>query len=188
MDVGSQLKQEISKGNMVPFVGAGFSLNVTRYQTGKALFPSWRELLERAAKATGNPDDACYIRRPLRHSNNMEAAANTRKCLDPRWFPFLKDQFDPFKQDVDPKSLIYAHTLWRFLSKIIITINYDRVLEWACPDRERESWSFEEAFEQHYTLQNGLKRLTVWHLHGKRANLLQRSIFTKKHKLLSSKS
>ena len=57
---------------------------------------------------------------------------------------------------------------------LVLTTNYDRVLQWACPDRFRQdlsTWDIQATVEQRSLLRDGYaKRPTVWHLHGRIRN------------------
>ena len=43
------LEEQLRQHKVIPFVGAGVSMAASGNETGERLFPSWKELLERAA-------------------------------------------------------------------------------------------------------------------------------------------
>ena len=49
MPIPKSLSDKLRKGHVVPFVGAGVSMNVRNRLSGKPIFPSWRQLLIDAA-------------------------------------------------------------------------------------------------------------------------------------------
>lgn len=49
MMIPETLKKRLREGKVIPFVGAGVSMSVREREGGGPLFPSWREMLERAA-------------------------------------------------------------------------------------------------------------------------------------------
>lgn len=160
----------------MPFVGAGVSMSVRDRTTGRPLFPSWRELLGRAAaRLEGERDKrkasrASVVRGLLElggSDNYLEAAKHARDGLGASWYGFLKTQLNPSRQSVDEQSLETARAVWGLGSRLVITTNFDRVLHWACPQPEDLSyWNIEAAFEQVEALRAPAERPVVWHLHG----------------------
>jgi hypothetical protein len=90
------------------------------------------------------------------------------------WVDFLKEQLDPLRKRANDDSLALARAVWKLGSPLIITTNYDRVLDWACPyphDLRRLDNSAVAEFGQ--LLRQRAPRPTVWHLHGHIDNLDQ---------------
>lgn len=166
-------------GRLVPFAGAGVSMAVhDMRRTGQQeprLFPSWPALLEEAAKwldRDQHPGDAMAVRGALtkRHPSFLEAAQAARDGLGAVFYRLLREVFDPPAERVAPESLALARALWRLGSKLVVTTNYDRVLQWACPEPwkgDLRRWDIQaEAGLSDLLREGGVSRPTVWHLHG----------------------
>lgn len=175
MAIPHQLKQRLSEGKVIPFIGAGVSIAVKRRETDESLFPSWRELLKRAIDRLASEDKGAHAKLVssfLDLNNYLEAAKYAREGLAGNWPAFLKEQLDPLRADVDDISLSLPSAVWELGSKLVITTNYDRVLRWACPNpTDISEWDIQATAEQSGTLQHGLpQRPTIWHLHGQIGN------------------
>ncbi|HEX5733727.1 MAG TPA: tetratricopeptide repeat protein [Blastocatellia bacterium] len=172
MDIPQTLKESLSKGRVIPFIGAGVSMAVKEKGTANPLFPSWKVLLERAADrldAEQKAKAAKLVRALLDNDepDYLDAAERARKALGPIWFDFLKDQLDHRRERADDESLRLAEAIWKLGSNILITTNYDRVLHWACPQRDDLSvWDIQAPAEQGEALREGFPNPTLWHLHG----------------------
>lgn len=146
---------------------------VKRKATELAVFPSWRQLLERAADRLRNEHKANYanavqslvaLNKPQEY---LTAAKFAREQLGSVWFTFLSEQLNPPRELVEDSSLRLARSIWGLGSRLVITTNYDRVLHWACPQSDDlSSWDIEAPAEQIQSLRQQLERPTVWHLHG----------------------
>ncbi len=51
MYIPETLKKRLQEGTVIPFVGEGVSMAVMHRQTGKCLYPNWKELLEGVEKS-----------------------------------------------------------------------------------------------------------------------------------------
>jgi len=158
---------------VVPFVGAGVSMAVRDRATGQPFFPSWRELLERAAARLDKEQKAKYgnaVRGLLgldKADEYLEAAKRAREGLGSSWYDFLKEHLNPPRQSIDDESLELARSIWGLGSQLVVTTNYDRVLHWACPQHDDLSyWEIEAPAEQVEALRRQTQRPVVWHLHG----------------------
>lgn len=84
------------------------------------------------------------------------------------WFDQLKKAFDKKKSEAAPDSLALPKAIWGLNSNLIITTNFDKVLEWSCPDKDDlVSWDIESKKEFTDFLQKEVDKPTLWHLHGK---------------------
>ena len=173
MSIPRTLQNSLRAGKVIPFVGAGVSMSVLNDATGERLFPSWRELLERAAERLqedGKTPDANIVRGLLDISkpDYLEAARYARKGLGrDDWFKFLKEQFDPPPKHAKAESLRLAQAIWKLNSQLVITTNYDDVLRWALPSNVYpEVWDIEAPAEMSAFLSGETKRPALWHLHG----------------------
>src|SRR5262249_27807573 len=136
------LREALEGGQVVPFVGAGVSMAVEDSEhPGQRLFPSWSQVLERAAfrlEEEQRPDDAQAVRSAIRKRtpSSLQAANDARDGLRALWLPFLREVFDPPPKRAVPASLALAAEMWRLGSRLVVTTNYDRVLHWTCPERD----------------------------------------------------
>lgn len=171
MTLPSKLIESLKNGLVIPFVGAGVSMAVKNKIDGNDLFPSWKFLLEQAAKRLedeGKQDDAFIVKGFVNKNRLLDAAKEAKQALGANWFDFLKQQFDHVIDDARPDSLELARRVWKLGSNLVITTNYDKVLRWACPQsHDLEHWDIEAPAEQCNLLRNGVSKPTVWHLHGK---------------------
>jgi hypothetical protein len=76
--------------------------------------------------------------------------------------------FDRTADEADPDSLNLNRLIWTVGSNLVVTTNYDRALQWACPERsDFRVWDIEAKVEQIAAIRDGnVRRPTVWHLHG----------------------
>lgn len=148
---------------------------VTSKNTGKRLFPSWTELLQRAAerlKLENKVADSAYVSSAINIAppDYLGAARHARQALGPLWYQFLKEQFNVPLDAVAETSLRLAKDVWSLGSSLVVTTNYDNVLRWACPDgRQVAIWDIEAPVEMAHLLQ-GRANPTIWHLHGQISN------------------
>lgn len=135
--IPGELLRAVSENNVVPVVGPG----VTREtRTGKdTFFRTWKALFESAAqeleKQTGSKE-AIGVRAQLAQDTpNYELAAQyAQKGLDGLpWFEFLDGKFRSNDASLDPDSLRIQRSIWAYGSRTILTVNYDDLLDRACP-------------------------------------------------------
>jgi len=169
MNIPQQLEQSLKDGKIIPFVGAGVSMTVLN-QLGERLFPSWKELLMEAAerlKNDGKTDHVGIIRGKVNTNRLLAAAEEAQLGLGANWHDFLKNQFDKTSDEAQDASLELARLVWQLGSNLVVTANYDNVLHWACPRaHDVDKWNIEAAVEQCNLLRDGVKKPTIWHLHG----------------------
>lgn len=107
-------------------------MSVLERETGKPLFPSWSELLKRAAKRLEDEQKSSYaglVRHLLaiEKPDYLDAARRAREGLGAVWFAFLKEQLDHSQERVDETSLALARSIWKLgagYSSQPITIGY----------------------------------------------------------------
>jgi SIR2-like domain len=172
--IPQSLRDVFAAKKLIPIVGAGVSMAL-KNKTGDKLFPSWSGLLERAAKKLedeNKPHHAAGIRAAIGMVDFQQAADFARKGLTGGlWNQFFKETFSVERASIDDASLALPQAIWR-LSNRLITLNYDRVLRFACP-------SADDLSELDNTNQSELAdfnrgnhgEATLWHLHGRLGNL-----------------
>lgn len=72
MSPTDRLIQELAAGRVIPFVGSGASMAVR--VDGKAVFPSWGELLDAMAEAISDGADAEIVRLQVQRKRWLAAA------------------------------------------------------------------------------------------------------------------
>lgn len=174
------LAEAVHRRRVIPLAGMGVSRAVKNMDTGKPLFPDWKELLRGAAellKRSGKQRDANVISRLASSSDSeslLDATRQAQKGLGPVWLKYLRDVFDPPADKAQPKSLALARSLWQLGSRLVVTTNYDHVLRWACPKSLRDelrTWDISAPSELATMLRDGLDYATIWHLFGHADNL-----------------
>lgn len=175
--IPAELREALAAGRVIPFIGAGASMAVMdATRPGERLFPSWGALLERVARRLdeeGLSGDAMAVRGALakKMPNYLDAARAAREGLGPTWYKVLGEVFDPPRSRALEESLALPRAIWELRSKLVVTTNYDRVLNWACPEwGDLRSWDIEAPAEFVKLLRDDLGHPTLWHLHGTIAN------------------
>lgn len=185
-----ELSEAVKRGRLVPFVGAGVSHAVLELNGRSPLFPTWTQLLERAAAyldELGESAHSALVRALLGISqpDYYEAATRARAALAHNWYGFLKQQFFKRACEAEPSSLELARLIWALGSSLVITTNYDRVLQWAAVDpKDVAIWNVESPFEQLTYLRERQGPPTVWHLHGHIDNVSSLILTPEGYKLL----
>ena len=97
----------------------------------------------------------------------LEAAKRAQSAFKPPdWSQFLYSQFAFDRSSIDEDTLSQARQIWDMGSSIVITTNYDSVLEWSSPGSQAVTWHIENRFGLARFIDGTHKRPTVWHLHG----------------------
>lgn len=166
--IPEKLAKQLRDGLIIPFAGAGVSLGV-KTASGAPLYPSWSSLMEAAALALqeeGSAHAAELVRAHLAKNEWLEAGQAARDGLGVEWVNFLIEKFDPdIEHAASSHSLRIARHLWELGSPVIITTNFDRVLEHACPfPAPARGQPTDVGFLQQLALGEG--RPAVFHLHG----------------------
>jgi hypothetical protein len=165
----ASLINNLTKGDIVPFIGAGVSMSIVN-KNGKKVFPSWAELLRRAAEKlkTENLDKQSQIVNLQVDIGMLQEAAKIAQehLQDRRWHDFIQSQFSVDFRELDENCKVLPRAIWK-LSNRVVTLNYDKVLEWAhaesanvCAfDNANPSKLAEFTRDSHQEM--------LWHLHGK---------------------
>jgi SIR2-like domain len=170
-NVPKDLAGSLQDRTLVPFVGAGVSASVLA-KDGDPAFPSWRGLLERAAQRLREedlPKKANLVQALIGDDDFLGAAEKAKEALGARWIEFLRRNFDPAFEKIDARSLDLATSLWHLGSSLIVTTNYDKVLNWACPASQRNDlrhWTSVDRSNLALLQQGTPAKPTIWHLHG----------------------
>jgi hypothetical protein len=126
-DLPQSLIDAVQKGELIPFVGAGLSLSV-----GQGLFPSWPALIEIFAdrlESEALGADADRVREFAGKGDLPQAAEQAFAALTkPRFVEEMQKVFEvprPAKADLSA-----VEAMWRLRPRLVITTNYESVLEW----------------------------------------------------------
>lgn len=172
-NIPDSLKKAFANKTIIPLVGAGVSMSLMN-KDGERLFPSWRELLERAAKkliSENKQNHANAITGALGIDDYQGAADYARKGLaGGLWNKFFKENFSIKRDDIKDESLLLPRAIWT-LSERIITLNYDRVMRFSCPTSDDVLELDNTTKGELADFKSNNNKPTVWHLHGKIDNL-----------------
>lgn len=172
-NIPDSLKKAFANKTIIPLVGAGVSMSLMN-KDGERLFPSWRELLERAAKkliSENKQNHANAITGALGIDDYQGAADYARKGLaGGLWNKFFKENFSIKRDDIEDESLLLPRAIWT-LSERIITLNYDRVMRFSCPTSDDVLELDNTTKGELADFKSNNNKPTVWHLHGKIDNL-----------------
>jgi hypothetical protein len=170
-NIPQSLRDAIRANTVIPFVGAGVSMSI-RDKKGNSVFPSWRELLEAAAErlvAESKDDDAMLVRINLKKGNYQKAADEAYEGLKGEvWNKFFSDQFDKDPDLFDSSSIALPSAIWKLGNKVI-TLNYDKVIEWGygCGSSKVAILDNNSTAELADFQRKENDKPVVWHLHGK---------------------
>ncbi|MEK6258115.1 MAG: SUMF1/EgtB/PvdO family nonheme iron enzyme [Planctomycetota bacterium] len=163
MDLPESLIQQLAQRRIVPFVGSGVSLAVKR-----GLFPTWRELLGTLADRLDGealPDQAGLVRTLVKLNDFNEAADKGLKYLgEARFREVMKFRF-AVDQPADA-DLTLPTALWSLKPKLIVTTNYDRVLQWSNPLAQVATNAQRDKLAKLFAGSEPEPPPFVWHLHG----------------------
>ena len=165
----SSLKTLITNNEVIPLIGAGVSMSV-QTNKGNRAFPSWPELLKNAASKLEDENlvkHSQMVNLQVDTGMYQEAARVVQSNLSGRqWFEFLKSQFSINFSELDHKSKELPKAIWR-LSNRVVTLNYDKVLEWAHEESANLCVFDNSNSEQLAAFARPTKQEMLWHLHGK---------------------
>jgi tetratricopeptide (TPR) repeat protein len=168
-----ELQKLLSANKVIPFVGAGVSMAVTD-KKGQKVFPSWRELLTSFAEKLrdlGKEKEANGIRALLEMPKpDYLYIADLIKESFPtisHYEDYLASTFDFSFNEIEPSSLDLARSIWDLKQNLIITTNYEKVMQWASPKpQDTKYWDIQAISEQASSLRSDISVPTIWHLHG----------------------
>lgn len=167
--IPSTLLNAAAKRSIVPIIGAGVSMSLRNIKN-EAIFPSWKEVLERAADyldQENKADHALGVRAMIRLGNYQQAASTAKSGLvGSLWHNFLRSCFEISKDEIEKTSMLLSEEIWN-ISNHIITLNYDNVLEFSAPASGiTRSIVNSRAANLSDFIRNDLEGNSVWHLHG----------------------
>ena len=132
MSLPGSLIRSVAQERIVPFVGSGVSMAVK-----DGLFPSWPKLLRLLADKLdeeAKPNPAQIVRLFVEMGDLNQAADNAIRSLGKSHFcEAMKSIFGMAQPNGIDLSL--PNAIWSLKPRVVVTTNYDRVLEWAKPSQ-----------------------------------------------------
>jgi len=178
-NIPNHLRQAFLDKKLIPLVGAGVSMSLSDHADNR-IFPNWAQLLENAAtelEAQCKSSYATGIKAMIALNKYLDAADIAKEGLTGGlWNIFLKKTFDIDRSRIKDSSLTLPATIWS-LSNRIITLNFDRVLEFACPTVDVRTIENKNRAELADFSRSAFTKKAVWHLHGS-INDIDSTIFT----------
>ena len=176
--IPQSLKNAIIAGKTVPFVGAGLSMTVLRKDSDEKLFCSWDGLLLEAAeklKQENKSKAATAIEIALDYieDDSYHRAANIaiKELGQNAFYNFLCEKFDKQQGEAEPSSLDTAKLVWQLNSQLVVTTNYDNVLQWATQSTDTKSVNISNNKKLKKLCEEDPSLNTVLHLHGSIENV-----------------
>lgn len=166
--VPRSLELALREHQVVPFAGAGVSMSIHRYD-GRPAFPGWSGLLEHAATRLHEEHSVAEqeLRQKIGHGDLVGAGGVARDALGSLWTAFLRTEFEIPRSLIPDDSLSLPRLLWALRPDIVLTTNYDRTLEWACPFAENlQRWMIQAPSGFVAALRGKLRAPALWHIHG----------------------
>jgi hypothetical protein len=150
---------------LVPFVGAGVSVEVVQKLAPELQFPNWKTLIHRlAARLTREGKAAAAAKVEATLPDTMAAA---QLAIDELGRPlFLDEMAKAFGRRLPPPGadLSAVRAIWGLQAPFVITTNYDLVLEWTGGATVRVHNDDPSLL---IGLDNAsLEQPRVWHIHG----------------------
>ncbi|BCE01354.1 SIR2 family protein [Marinicellulosiphila megalodicopiae] len=158
------LKKSLASGEVIPLIGAGVSMSI-KTKEGEKAFPSWSELLFNAAEKL-EKEDSQLVKLQVKRGKLQRAAEEAQELLTGRpWGDFLNSQFSINFKELDVRGKALPKAIWR-LSNRVVTLNYDKVLEWAHEESANLCVFDNSNCTQLSEFSRPSQQEMLWHLHG----------------------
>ena len=154
--IPKELLEVVADGSVVPFVGAGVSMDVSREH-----FCSWRELLNKMRAAVTEPRVAGFMEYRIEQGMLLEAAECASENLGPAKLKRVLEEAVGYREAVGDLSLPRA--IWDLGPRRVITTNYDSVMKWA---NQKSTIVLSRDASSMSSFLNPKETPLVWHLHG----------------------
>jgi tetratricopeptide (TPR) repeat protein len=175
--IPESLQKALKAGNVVPFVGAGISVSIKKFDENatseaKSLFPTWKEFLMNAAtKLRGEQNESSAkdieILLQLSSPDYLKSAQIAHDSLGGHlWNDLLTDNFANKETLANPETLELPKLMWKLGSNLVITTNVDDVLEWNTVNAKRIQTLNTQTQEFAEVIRNDLNSPTLFYLHG----------------------
>jgi SIR2-like domain len=161
--VPKSLVDALTQGRLVPLVGSGMSLDVS-YEH----FPGWNKLFDKmvAALRDDNKDAAATIIESMSKLDDVFEAANyAEKHLGIAGFRRIIQETYDHHELPEGANTGLPEAIWGLMPKLVITTNYDSILEWT--HRKAATCCNSDTAEMADLLTRPtVERPWIWHLHG----------------------
>lgn len=163
------LIKSVQKNSLIPIIGAGVSMSIKDHN-GNRVFPSWHELLEKAVEKLSRESvdaQAKLVPLFLEMKDYQQAAKYAHEGLQgSNWFEFLDEVFNVPINEIDESSTNLPKAIWG-INNSVITLNFDRVMEWFYPGETRTVKSINiNSSAEISEFGKDSSKPQVWHLHG----------------------
>lgn len=170
MTLSPHLLEAAKNRKLIPLVGAGVSMSLRDISSGERAYPSWPQVLQRAAeelRGIGKENESSGITAMLALNMYQHAADIARKGLiGAQWGRFLASCFDIPIDKLDINSTELPKAIWSISNKII-TLNFDKVLRLTCSDPSVIDFDYTQGAQLSNFLKNSDEKKYIWHLHGR---------------------
>jgi hypothetical protein len=164
IQIPNSLIEFLANGEVIPLIGAGVSMSINTTKGEKA-FPSWPELLSNAAEKL-EKEDSQLVKLQVKRGKLQRAAEEVQELLTGRpWGNFLNSQFSINFKELDIRGKALPKAIWR-LSNRVVTLNYDKVLEWAHEESANLCVFDNSNSTQLSEFSRASQQEMLWHLHG----------------------
>ncbi|MEN9555581.1 MAG: hypothetical protein RLZZ232_1867 [Planctomycetota bacterium] len=160
-----ELIKAISQRKLVPFIGAGVSIGVNKPRAKKK-FPTWTQLLCSLAETlrTSDPTGADRVLATIRDKDLLAAADVALEKLGRTVFSDCVVRAVDFP-DRNAFDLSLPKAIWSLNPSLVVTTNYDRVLQWSAEGPDTRI-ILNSAHAELRTIFEAADRPSIWHLHG----------------------
>lgn len=169
------LRIDINNGKVIPFVGAGVSQSVIlKGSDDKSPFKSWKDLLKTLSTIIIDENDKNHIDSyfELKDIDYLEIADKIKKFSNQIDYSKKLEEVITTDYDlIEKNSYNLAENIWMLNSKLIITTNYDSVLEKACESDNVQALYLDNNFKLSQVVSDELTKPTVWNIHGHESNI-----------------
>ena len=170
------LRKDILSGKIIPFIGAGVSQSVKIKGKDISPFKSWKDLLRDLSTLVIEEKNRNHINSYFdlddKDIDFLELADKIEKFSNQNdYSKKLQEAITTNYDNIDENSYTLARTIWNLNSNLIITTNYDSVLEKACNSKNVQALYLTNNFKLLQVVSNDLTKPTVWNIHGYESNL-----------------
>ena len=136
------LRKDILSGKIISFIGAGVSQSVKMKGKDISPFKSWKDLLRDLSSVVIEEKNKSHINSYFDLNDKdidfLELADKIEKFSNQNdYSKKLQKAITTNYDNIDENSYTLARTIWNLNSNLIITTNYDSVLEKACNSKKK---------------------------------------------------
>lgn len=178
------LIEAFKRGQVVPFVGAGVSASIKSFESvsipdkgeiihSESIFPSWKVFLDKAADKLDREklSSKADVVRSLLNDYPPDYLESAQRAFDglgqKQWYQLLSENFDIDIKSANEDSFKLAKLIWQLGSNLVLTTNFDMVLQ-AVHEKPHLVRILDTQASEFAEIQRNwqLTHPTVVHLHG----------------------